>query len=165
MFQQILDLSLSSLLLLLTGFYGTILAIQFILDPLRDIPGPLLARFTRFWLFFEIYKGSFERTNIELHRKYGPIVRVAPGEYSIDDFEAARTIYGYSNAFVKVRMSQICIVGERSRLISMAGAVVSGVYAPKSQVGFALHRPGSTQTCNPATEILCLVFNELPRGI
>ncbi|TVY38707.1 Pisatin demethylase [Lachnellula subtilissima] len=101
MFQPILDLSLVSLFLLLSGFYGTILIIQFILDPLRDIPGPLLARFTRFWYFFAIYKGSFEKTNIALHRKYGPIVRIAPGEYSIDDCEAARTIYGYGNAFVK----------------------------------------------------------------
>ena len=131
MFQPILNLSVFSLFLLLSGFYGIILAIQFVLDPLRDIPGPFLARFTRLWYFFAIYKGSFEKTNIELHRKYGPIVRVAPGEYSIDDYEAARIIYGYGNAFVKVRTS-ISQILQDIKLISMAGAMVFGVGVPFS---------------------------------
>jgi len=104
MLQQILSLSLGRTFLLLSGLYSVFLFIQFVRDPLRDIPGPFLARFTRFWYFIEIWKGSFERSDIELHRRYGPIIRVAPGEYSIDDFEAARTIYGHGNAFVKVRI-------------------------------------------------------------
>lgn len=37
-----------------------------------------------------------------LHKKYGSIVRIAPHEYSVDDVDAARTIYGHGNAFVKV---------------------------------------------------------------
>ena len=77
-------------------------ALQYVLDPLRDIPGPLLARFTRFWYLLEIYRGHYERTNIEFHKKYGPIVRIAPGEYSIDDVQATREIYGYGKKFVKV---------------------------------------------------------------
>ena len=40
-------------------------------SPLRDIPGPLLARITSFWYFFKVYRGCFEKENIELHRKYG----------------------------------------------------------------------------------------------
>lgn len=78
------------------------LLIQFILDPLRDIPGPFLARFTRLWYLIEIYKGSFELTEIELHKKYGSIVRIAPHEYSIDHVDAAKTIYGLGNSFPKV---------------------------------------------------------------
>ncbi|KAF4625909.1 hypothetical protein G7Y89_g12255 [Cudoniella acicularis] len=74
---------------------------QAFLDPLRAIPGPFLARFTRLWYFFEIYKGSFERTNIELHRKYGSVVRVAPGEYSVDDVEGGKIIAGHGKGFVK----------------------------------------------------------------
>ena len=41
------------------------------LSPLRHIPGPLLARFTRLWLFREVYNSTFPLTNIELHQKYG----------------------------------------------------------------------------------------------
>lgn len=42
-----------------------------LLSPLRSIPGPFWARFTRLWKLFEIYGGKFEKTNIDLHRKYG----------------------------------------------------------------------------------------------
>jgi hypothetical protein len=101
-FQKLFDLSSSSLFFLGCGVVSLYFLIRFILDPLRDIPGPFLARFTRLWYFNEIYKGSFEQTNIELHKRYGPIVRIAPGEYSVDDVEAARTIYGHGTAFIKV---------------------------------------------------------------
>lgn len=101
MLQNLLDLSFGSFALLACGLFMLYFVFDFIRDPLRDIPGPLLARFTRFWYFIEIYKGSFEVTNVELHKKYGPIVRIAPGEYSIDDVDAAKTIYGHGNAFVK----------------------------------------------------------------
>jgi hypothetical protein len=102
MLQKLVDLSAGSLVLLFSSIFILYFLLQYALDPLRDIPGPFLARFTRWWYFFEIYKGSFEVTNVGLHKKYGPIVRIAPNEYSIDDVEAARLIYGHGNAFVKV---------------------------------------------------------------
>ncbi|KAK5230816.1 hypothetical protein LTR47_007371 [Exophiala xenobiotica] len=70
-------------------------------DPLRDVPGPLLARFTRLWYLREVAKGQFEKTNIALHKKYGPIVRIAPGYYSVDDMNAISVIYGHGTHFVK----------------------------------------------------------------
>ena len=45
--------------------------INLLLDPLRDIPGPLGARFSRIWYLRAISKGDFEKTNIDLHRVYG----------------------------------------------------------------------------------------------
>jgi len=102
--QRLFDVTPTTLGLLLPSLVVIYYLFQHIFDPLRSIPGPFLARFTRFWYFLEIYKGSFEVTDIELHRRYGPIVRIAPNEYSIDDVDAARTIYGHGNAFVKVRI-------------------------------------------------------------
>jgi hypothetical protein len=102
MFQKLFDLSAGSLALLSCGVIVAYFLVQSLLDPLRHIPGPFLARFTRLWYLNEIWKGSFELTDIALHEKYGPIVRIAPHEYSIDDVEAAKTIYGHGNAFVKV---------------------------------------------------------------
>ncbi|KAG8526139.1 uncharacterized protein KY384_000132 [Bacidia gigantensis] len=58
--------------------------------PLRDIPGPWLAKLTRFWLFNANIQRNFHSTNVNLHRTYGPIVRIAPNEYSVDDPEAAQ---------------------------------------------------------------------------
>jgi hypothetical protein len=101
--EKLFDLSSSNLILLGCGVVALYFLIRFILDPLRDVPGPFLARFTRLWYFIELYKGRFEQTDIELHKRYGPIVRIAPGEYSIDDVEAMRTIYGHGTAFIKVQ--------------------------------------------------------------
>jgi hypothetical protein len=100
--ERLINLSPTTIFILLPTGILIYTLLQYLLDPLRSIPGPFLARFSRLWYFLEIYKGSFEETNIELHRRYGPIVRVAPHEYSIDDVDAARTIYGHGHAFVKV---------------------------------------------------------------
>ncbi|KFY35733.1 hypothetical protein V494_05668 [Pseudogymnoascus sp. VKM F-4513 (FW-928)] len=101
MLEVLLSLPLGSILLLGAGFYIIFSFILWLIDPLRTIPGPILARFTRLWYLYKIYKGDFEKTNVNLHKKYGPVVRIAPNEYSIDDVGAAKVIYGHGNAFVK----------------------------------------------------------------
>ena len=42
-------------------------------DPLRDVPGPLLARFTRLWFLKAILNRDFEKTHIALHKKHGEL--------------------------------------------------------------------------------------------
>lgn len=61
----------------------------------------MFARFSRLWLLREVYYGTFMRTSIKLHEKYGPIVRIAPNEYSIDDPAAVQIIYGSKGRFTK----------------------------------------------------------------
>ena len=71
--------------------------------PLRDIPGPLLlAKYTRFWLCKAINSRKYHEINVSIHRKYGPIVRISPNEYSIDDLEASKIIYRSHEQLVKV---------------------------------------------------------------
>lgn len=72
---------------------------------LRDIPGPWLAKFTRFWLARAIYSRNYHKINAELHGKWGPVVRIAPNEYSIDDADAAQIIYRSRDQLDKVRYS------------------------------------------------------------
>jgi hypothetical protein len=40
-------------------------------SPLRNLPGPFWARYTRFWYLRQVIQGDFEKKNIELHAKYG----------------------------------------------------------------------------------------------
>lgn len=40
-------------------------------SPLRTVPGPLLARFSRFWLLRAYMSRSFHETNRSLHGTYG----------------------------------------------------------------------------------------------
>ena len=70
--------------------------------PLRHVPGPWIAKFTRFWLLGAINSREYQRINVELHRKYGPVVRISPNEYSIDDPDAATIIYRSRDQLVKV---------------------------------------------------------------
>lgn len=64
------------------------------LTSLRRIPGPFLASITKLWIVNK--QRSFKRheVDIALHKKYGPIVRVAPNEVMVSGLEAFRTIYG-----------------------------------------------------------------------
>ncbi|KAF4554808.1 Cytochrome P450-like protein 7 [Elsinoe fawcettii] len=88
-------------LLSLPFLYLLFIVIKSYASPLRRVPGPFFARFSKLWYLRNIFKGGFEKTNIELHQKLGPIVRIAPNQYSIDDVEAIRIIYGHGTSFVK----------------------------------------------------------------
>lgn len=71
-----------------------------VFSPLRSISGPLAARFSRLWYLRRVLNGQFEKDNLSLHKKHGPIVRVSPDHYSIDDPAAAK-IYSISTKFRK----------------------------------------------------------------
>ena len=71
-------------------------------SPLRDVQGPWLARFTRLWYLRTTYSRQGHKIIMNLHDKYGPIVRIAPNEYGIDDFEASKIIYRSRDPLVKV---------------------------------------------------------------
>ena len=68
---------------------------------LRPHPGPFWARWSKAWYFIHVRRGSFERENIALHRQYGPVVRIAPDWYSIDDPIVVKKIYGIGTKFTK----------------------------------------------------------------
>ena len=85
----------TSILYLLTIIYYSLAS------PLRAIPGPLPARFTRIWYFVRVCYGHFNTENIDLHKKYGGVVRISPNQYSIDDPAAIKTIYGFGSKFPK----------------------------------------------------------------
>lgn len=70
-------------------------------SPLRSVPGPFLARFGRFWYFWRVYLQHWEHEDIALHRKYGPVVRVASDMYSIDSPEVVKKVYNINSKFVK----------------------------------------------------------------
>ncbi|KAK1985486.1 cytochrome P450 [Colletotrichum cereale] len=75
--------------------------LRWLRSPLRSAPGPLVARFTDLWYFHRVKQGDFEKLNLQLHRKYGPIVRYGPNRYSISDAESSKIIYGHGIQFQK----------------------------------------------------------------
>jgi cytochrome P450 len=65
----------------------------------RSIPGPKSSRLSRLWFYRKVRDGSFHLENIALHEKYGPVVRVAPGFFSIS--QPDKTVYGIASKFSK----------------------------------------------------------------
>ncbi|KAJ2990879.1 hypothetical protein NUW58_g2738 [Xylaria curta] len=70
-------------------------------SPLRTIPGPFLSRFTNGWYFWRVVRWQFQVEQVELHRKYGPVVRLGPKRFSFAEPEALKTIYGHGTDFSK----------------------------------------------------------------
>lgn len=75
-------------------------------SPLRKVPGPFAARFTRLWYLRSIWKGQAHWEDIALHRKYAkdgeyyaPVVRVGPNMYSITRPE--KVVYGIGSKMEK----------------------------------------------------------------
>lgn len=72
-----------------------------LLSPLRAIPGPVLARLSRVYYLHGVWTGSFHHTNLAVHKRYGPVVRLAPNLYSLDSPLAIKAIYSISSNFAK----------------------------------------------------------------
>ncbi len=62
--------------------------------PLASYPGPLLYRGSELPRLIQEWRGNTVHKWAELHEKYGPVVRIAPGQLSYINTEAWRDIYG-----------------------------------------------------------------------
>lgn len=74
------------------------------LHPLRKVPGPRLAKVTELWRTNRYIRGYWHRDILDLHRQYGPVVRISPNEVSIVSPELSKTIYSYYGGTQKVRL-------------------------------------------------------------
>lgn len=70
-------------------------------SPLRKYPGPFLASGTRLWAAYRTSRGHVEQDYINLHKRYGPIVRNKPNQISFSSPEAAREILSPGKGFHK----------------------------------------------------------------
>lgn len=71
------------------------------LHPLGGIPGPFLASVTRLWLVHKTRQWKRHSLEIELHRKYGPVVRISPNEVLFSDPAYFKHVYGAGTNFKK----------------------------------------------------------------
>ncbi|KAG5762854.1 hypothetical protein H9Q69_002537 [Fusarium xylarioides] len=66
--------------------------LQNLFSPVFSIPGPLINKFNPWPLEIATFKGKSHRFARDLHRKYGPIVVLAPGMISIGDSKEIKRI-------------------------------------------------------------------------
>ena len=78
---------------------------KYLADPLAInwVPGPLLARFTPFWLYWEARHARRYKSVHKLHLKYGTFVRLSTDHVSINDAEAIPVVYGHGTGTLKAQ--------------------------------------------------------------
>ncbi|GAP82404.1 putative cytochrome P450 [Rosellinia necatrix] len=78
------------------GLYFVTLAVyRLYLHPLARFPGPRLAAVTRWYEgYYDLYQsGQYTFKIAELHKKYGPIIRISPHELHVNDPAFFDTLY------------------------------------------------------------------------
>ncbi|KAL1990145.1 hypothetical protein VTN49DRAFT_5984 [Thermomyces lanuginosus] len=69
--------------------------------PLRKFPGPFGARLSAFWMSWQLINKPALEGLQELHKQYGPIVRVGPSDLSIALPRAVSAVYGPKSSCTK----------------------------------------------------------------
>lgn len=87
---------------LAAGFIIAVAVYRRFLHPLAKVPGPFLASVTSLWITQQYVSGRWHEVALELHSKYGPVVRITPNEVSFVDSETLKKVYSYSKAAPKV---------------------------------------------------------------
>jgi hypothetical protein len=72
-----------------------------LISPLKSIPGPWMSLYTNRQLKSAVTGGKRIFYIDELHKKYGPIVRISPDEVAVADIESFRQIHAVSGGYTK----------------------------------------------------------------
>lgn len=71
------------------------LAVRRALKPgLSSIPGPFLAKSSNLWRLWRILNGRYKEDQLDLHRKYGDVVRVSHDTVLVFDPRAIEPLLG-----------------------------------------------------------------------
>lgn len=62
-------------------------------SPLARLPGPTISKVTSLWLKYNELRAERTAYVHGLHKRYGPVVRVAPDEVSFTSWAAVKEIY------------------------------------------------------------------------
>jgi hypothetical protein len=83
--------------------YFTRAVYRWAFHPLAEVPGPWLAGATSWWeVYWQVWrKGQLEFHLRELHKVYGPIIRIGPNSVHISDRDAYERIYHVGTPFGK----------------------------------------------------------------
>ncbi|KAK3368682.1 cytochrome P450 [Podospora didyma] len=108
------SVSFTSLLLYLLTSY--------VRSPLRQYPGPALAKYTNLWRLYHTMQGSWHLVIDQAHKKYGPVVRIGPNVLDVDYPSMLKTIFN-----VKAEWRKTESVSSSSVLIG--GKVVFNIFS------------------------------------
>lgn len=85
----------------ISGALFLLLCYRAFFHPLAQYPGPRLASITGLWRLWHYIIGDWSEIILDLHKKYGKIVRLAPNELSVVDESAMKALFGHNTAAIK----------------------------------------------------------------
>lgn len=88
--------------------------ICYLTSPLKDIPGPFLAKFTNLWRVYDYYHLVSPETQKMLHAKHGIAVRLGPNLVSLNEPSLISIVYNTRGTFRKVCGSLKFIIRARA---------------------------------------------------
>lgn len=137
----------------------TLIVVRFFVQrynsPLRSYPGPFIASGTRLWKLLSVASGKTEHTRINLHRKYGRVVRLGPNELSFASPQAAREVLAAGKGFYKTDFYRVFPPPENPDIFT---EVREDVHAQKKRV--AAH-PYSMSAMQQLTPIVARIILKL----
>ncbi|KAE8374016.1 cytochrome P450 [Aspergillus bertholletiae] len=89
----------------------------YLISPLRKIPGPFFAGWTNLWRIYHVTQGQSQVVLHELHKKYGPVVRIAPNVIDLDLPGMISTIYSTKGDYLKTEFYHGSSVKSNGRII------------------------------------------------
>lgn len=63
------------------------------LNPLCKVPGPKICALSKFWILYKSWSEQRNHYVDELHKEYGPIVRIGPNEVDISDSDYLNEVF------------------------------------------------------------------------
>jgi cytochrome P450 len=120
--------------------------------PLARFPGPRLASVTGLWRLYHITIGDWSEIILDLHQRYGRIVRLAPNELSVVDESAVKALYGHNTAAIKSKWYSAfqSPQGAPNQLATRDPKVHAGIrrrFAPAFKMTVLLRLEDSMQAC------------------
>ncbi|KAH7041525.1 cytochrome P450, partial [Microdochium trichocladiopsis] len=91
--------------------------------PLATLPGPAWSKFTGLPVVYHVYHGTRMYFLHDLHKRYGPIVRVTPSEVSISDPKAAKEIHKFRSEYLKTQFYEDSSYDEAQNVFTTADPV------------------------------------------
>ena len=84
-----------------TGIFSSILIYRLLFHPLRAIPGPTLAKATKFWHSIKLSNLQNQELLEALHQQYGDIIRIGPNEVVVFRADGVPAVHGPGSGCTK----------------------------------------------------------------
>ncbi|ELR08254.1 hypothetical protein GMDG_03055 [Pseudogymnoascus destructans 20631-21] len=112
------QLALVAFVFLITSFLSSFV-VSYFRPGLRELPGPVLARFTLLWKVWVHIKGDGHVVYQNIHKRYGPIVRTGPNSVSIGDAAMIPEIYLSGHLYLKALKSAVAFKYSLSSMLQL----------------------------------------------